>query len=144
MNDTFMRHKIGKKVLFGELVQLLHVKSKKYVTVKDKVLARDERENTAICLSSDGSSMSWLQLLPRYKIDKEGDKISNNSELIIHVSEKGQDHVHCAERVHGHSLMREVNSSMEGVTPWRISIYESAQEKTEESLMCGNSVYQRS
>ena len=53
MNETYMRHKVGNKVLFGDVVQLLHVKSKKYLTVKDKVLARDERENTAVFLSPE-------------------------------------------------------------------------------------------
>jgi hypothetical protein len=136
-----MRHKVGNKVLFGDVVQLLHVKSKKYLTIKDKVLARDERENTAVFLSPAGNSFSWMQLMPRYKIDKEGDRISNNSELIIHVSEKGQDHLHCAERDPAGGRRREINSSMEAVTPWRVSIFESTQTKTPASLMCGELVY---
>eukprot|EP00605_Chrysophyceae_sp_TOSAG23-4_P000595 GSChrysophyteH1.ASY1.ANO1.672.1 assembled CDS len=80
MNEVYMKHKIGNNVLFGDTVQLLHIKSRKYLTVKPGVVARDERENMSVYLSSEGDQYSWIQLLPRYKIDREGDQVNASME----------------------------------------------------------------
>jgi hypothetical protein len=50
--------------------QLWHVRSGKYVTVSHSETAKVERENLRVFLN-EGSSLSWLQLLPRFKIDRE-------------------------------------------------------------------------
>ena len=144
MNESLMQHKMGNHVVFGEVIQLKHVKSKKYLTVKDKVLARDERENTAVHLSTEGNMCSWMQLLPRYKIDREGDRIPNNTEMVIRVAEHTLEHIHCADRLPSPNRKREVNASMEGITPWRVNIFQSTQGFSSldpASLMCGQMVY---
>ena len=75
LNDNYMAQHMGKPVLFGDVVQLLHVKSGKFISVVPDKLASQERENIYANLSKGGSIYSWLQILPRYRIDREGDKI---------------------------------------------------------------------
>ena len=84
LNLNVMRNKTGNMLCFGDIIQLLHVKSKKFITVKANT-ARDERENMEIKLSSDGNVYSWIKILPRYKINREGDPIMNNTEILLKV-----------------------------------------------------------
>ena len=98
MNESFMKQKIGTLVKFGETIQLRHCKSRKFVTVKRNELARDERENIAVSMTLDGSIDSWIQILPRYKINKEGDFILNNTEVLLKISERSGEYLHCSEK----------------------------------------------
>lgn len=138
MNEAFMKQKMGTIIKFGETIQLLHVKSGKYVTVKSTELARDERENMAVCLRAEGSMDCWLQIMPRFKINKEGDMITGNTEILLKVSERSGEFLHCADKKPPPRRIREVNSSGDSATPWRISIFTSVREilfrQSEESV----------
>ena len=61
-------------------------------------LAKDERENMMVTLNTNGNIYSWLQVCPRYKIDREGDKIRNKSEVYLKVSERSNEYIHRADR----------------------------------------------
>ena len=61
-------------------------------------LAKDERENMMVNLNTNGNIYSWLQVCPRYKIDREGDKIRNKSEVYLKVSERSNEYIHRADR----------------------------------------------
>ena len=128
MNETFMKMKTTNFVLFGDIVQLRHVKSGKFVTIRPNELARDERENLCVYLSADGSQLSWLQLLPRLKIDREGDKILANTEMLLRVAERQQEFLHCSEKEPPSGKLREVNSSIEYASPWKMSVYQSSRD----------------
>eukprot|EP01038_Epipyxis_sp_PR26KG_P007796 gene7796-10591_t len=142
LNLNVMKNKTGNLLCFGDIIQLLHVKSKKFITVKE-ITAKDERENMQIKLSSDGSVLSWIKVLPRYKINREGDVISNNLEIILRISERANEYVHCADRKPPKMKLREVNSALEK-TPWKINTYLRADEITDAKLLlAGQLVYIR-
>jgi hypothetical protein len=139
-----MKLKIGNEVLFGDTVQLRHYKSGNFITIKPTELARDERENMCVYLSSDGTQMSWLSLAPRYKIDREGDRISTNTDMLLKLAERNSEYIHCADKNPPLEQLREVNSSMEAATPWRMSIYQSSHDSTDPSiLLTGSLIYIR-
>jgi hypothetical protein len=83
LNEKTMALKVGKPVAFGDLIQLRHVKSNKFMTVNQYTLAKMERENLRILVQSRGDSFSCLTFMPRYKNDKEGQRITHNSDVII-------------------------------------------------------------
>jgi hypothetical protein len=83
LNEKMMALKIGKPVAFGDLIQLRHVKSNKFLTVNAYTLAKMERENLRILVQGRGDSSSCLAFMPRYKSDKEGQRITHNIEVII-------------------------------------------------------------
>lgn len=144
MNDSFMKLKTGNEVLFGDTVQLRHYKSGNFITIKPSELARDERENMCVYLSSDGTQMSWLSLVPRYKIDREGDRISTNTDMLLKLAERNSEYIHCADKNPPLEQLREINSSMEAATPWRMSIYQSSQDSKDPSiLLTGSLIYIR-
>ena len=124
LNESYMKHKIGTPVCFGDTVQLFHVKSGKFVTIAPDQLARDERENIRIALSTDGNPFSWIQILPRYKIDRIGDRILTDTEVLLKAAERPNEYIHCSEKVPPTGYHHEVNCSLE-VSGWRLSLYQN-------------------
>eukprot|EP00981_Chlorochromonas_danica_P009425 scaffold2674_cov159-Ochromonas_danica.AAC.3 len=88
LNDQYLKKKMGQVVLFGEVIQLYHVKSGKYLQIFPNKLARDERDNVRIGLDQNGDAYSWIQICPRYKIDRDGDRILSNAEVFLKVAER--------------------------------------------------------
>ena len=125
LNDVYMQNKIGQPVNFGDILQLFHVKSNKYLVVNPKVLGNVERENSRVALSSSGNIYSWVQFVPRFRIDREGDRILSNAELFIRIAERSNEFIHAAEK-NPRGGKREVNCSMEQ-TSWRMLIYQDSQ-----------------
>jgi hypothetical protein len=131
LNDVYMNNKLGQVVNFGDIVQLFHVKSKKYVVINPKILASAERENSRVGLSQSGNVYSWVRFMPRFKIDRPGDRILSNSELYINLAERQNEYVHAAEKfLRGDR--REVNCSMEQ-TSWKMLVYQGAEHIAQQS-----------
>lgn len=133
---AFAHYKIKRCGLIGYplLLQLLHVKSGKFVTILSDQLARDERENIRVSLSAEGSTMSWLQLLPRYKIDREGDQILSNTEVLIKIAERQNEFIHCADKEPPPGYFHEVNCSLE-TSSWRMNIFQDVKECADPNLL---------
>ena len=112
LNNGYMAKQMGEPVKFGDIVQLYHCKSGKYVTVCPMDLAQQERENMSVKLNPHGNVYSWLVITPRFKIDRDGDIVQDASEMFLKVSERQNEFVHAAEvqPVEGHN--REVNCSL--------------------------------
>ena len=113
LNDNYMVANVGKAVNFGDVIQLFHLKSRKYLIVNPKELATVERENSRVYLDASGNVHSWIQFMPRFKIDKEGDRILGNSEVYIRLAERPTEHIHSAEKAPKKGKYREVNCSLE-------------------------------
>ena len=114
--------------------QLFHVKSGKYLTIIPDKLANIERENVTVTLDVSGNAFSWLQVYPRFKIDKEGDRVLSNAEIYLKVAERANEFVHTADRppLPGHH--REVNCALES-TSWRLKIYQRSSDSIDRSTL---------
>ena len=137
LNNMYMKNKAGMPIAFGDVIQLFHVKSKKYLIVNPKQLANAERENSKVSLNSSGNIHSWVQFMPRFKIDREGDRILTSSELFIRISERSNEFVHCADKSPKEGQKREVNCSLEN-TSWKITIFSSCFDEAELSIVLAN------
>ena len=111
----------------------MHVKSGKFLTVVADELAKVERENLRLVLSSDGTANSWLQLMPRYKIDREGDDIKSNTEMLLKVAERTNEYIHCADKDSADGN-REVNCSLE-LSSYKVTIFQSSADAVDTSLL---------
>ncbi|KAJ1428063.1 hypothetical protein B484DRAFT_450044, partial [Ochromonadaceae sp. CCMP2298] len=134
LNDNYMRKKIGQVVLFGDVIQLFHVKSGKYLQVVPGKLAKEERENVRLGLDVNGNAYSWLQIQPRFKIDKEGDRILSSAEAYLKAAERGSEYIHSADIDPGVGCGREVNCSLES-TSWRLNIFQSSSDAVDKTLL---------
>lgn len=151
LNEKLMGMKLGKPIAFGDVIQLRHVKSKKFITVNGSVLAKHERENLKVSLDELGDTLSWIECMPRSKFDREGQHVMNNSELFLRVHEKPDEFLHCAKRSGGthftaksthfeeKSDEKEVNCSLES-TCWTITVYQRIVNASCRSICAGSVV----
>ena len=139
LNKKLMSMKMGKPVAFGDVIHLRHLKSKKLLTVSASVLAKQERENMRVELRTQGDSMSWLEFMPRYKYDREGQHISNHTELYIRVHERSSEFIHAARKASRTAAEgeKEINCSLES-SSWTISIYQQARHMRTRNILAGN------
>ena len=136
LNNRYMQNKQGQPVRFGDVVQLFHVKSGKYLTVRPSELATTERENIRVSLDGKGSIYSGFYIMPRFKIDREGDFIPDNTDLFLSVAERKNEYAHCADRESASEGYPEINCSLEP-TPWKMSIFQSSNDAQDESFILG-------
>ena len=141
LNSNYMQKKFGKPVLFGDIIQLYHVKSGKYVKIVPSELARVERENIKIVLCESGDPYSWLQILPRFKIDRVTDPIPHGTELYLGLAERPGEYLHVADRDSVLGQRREVNCSLEA-TSWKLNIFQTAEETSDtKKILASDIVY---
>eukprot|EP01034_Spumella_vulgaris_P029534 gene29534-36600_t len=97
-----------------------------------------------VTLSTDGSVMSWIKIMPKYKINREGEPVTNNVEVLLKVSERSAEYIHCADRPPSRGKSREVNSSLEEPTSWRVNIFQKGEDVANQALLlAGELVYIR-
>ena len=134
LNDNNQQRVTGKPICFGTVIQLFHLKSRKYLVVNRKDLAHSERENSRVLLDSSGNIHSWMQFMPRYKRDREGDELLTDSEVFIRLSEHHNEFIHCAMRNPKEGFKREVNCSLES-TSWKCSIVQNHETIAQDALI---------
>ena len=141
LNNDYMQKKFGKPVLFGDIIQLYHVKSGKYVKIVPGELAKVERENIKIVMCETGDPYSWLQILPRFKIDRITDPIPHGTELYLGLAERPSEYIHVADRDSLPGERREVNCSLEA-TSWKLNIFQTAADTIDnKKLLASEIVY---
>ena len=141
MNNLYMKNKFGEPVHYGDSIQLLHVKSKKYVTVVEHEVSLSERHNIRVLLHPKGTSTSWLVIQPRFRINKLGDVVITNSEIKLNVAERMNEYLHTSEVATPSSSLREVNSSLEP-TSWVLNIFQSSfNSKNDKLVLTSQLVY---
>jgi hypothetical protein len=141
LNKKIMEMKIGKPIAFGDVIQVLQLKSQTFLTISPKTLAKQERENIRVFLKENGDPFSWLEFMPRFKYDKEGQQIVHENECHIRVHERPSEFVHAARKVSKFSANgnREINCSLEN-SVWTISIYQQCWESKSKNILCGQLV----
>ena len=139
LNEKLMTMKTGKLVAFGDVIQLRHLKSKKILTVSTSTLAKLERENMRVDLHERGDSMSWLEFMPRYKYDREGQQIVSDNECYIRVHERSSEYIHAARKATKGNPdgNKEINCSLE-TSIWTINIYQQARDTKTKNIVAGN------
>ncbi len=139
LNEKLMGLRKGRPIAFGDPIQLRHVKSQKFLTISVDILAREERENLKVYLEIGGDSLSCLGFMPRYRFDKEGHILTNHSEVMIRVHERGGEYLHAAKPNDISNLnakVSEVNCSLEA-SFWTIVLYQRVEDLKGSTITAG-------
>lgn len=110
-NEAELNLSYGRKVTYGERIQLRHIHSDSFLTASLEV-AR-ERGCLQVILDHKGSEGSWFEIIPKDKLRKEGEPVrySDFFTLVTQV-EKSVYHLHMAiSQIYRQDMECELNAS---------------------------------
>ncbi|CAG2222632.1 unnamed protein product [Mytilus edulis] len=76
-NAAEQKRQMGKRVRYGEIVQLKHVLTSKYVHMCTSQTSQRDKNNMMIMLHNYNAKNAQFRILPQYKVKSEGEVIGN-------------------------------------------------------------------
>uniref|UniRef100_K1QKL7 Inositol 1,4,5-trisphosphate receptor n=1 Tax=Magallana gigas TaxID=29159 RepID=K1QKL7_MAGGI len=101
-NILEQKRQLGKKVLYGQVIQLRHQFTNKYIHVSTTKTSDTESNNMAVELKEENSKHALFRLMPRYKVKAEGDVVQVDDQVVLESMKSPGSFLHVSKPLLGH------------------------------------------
>ncbi|XP_060553969.1 inositol 1,4,5-trisphosphate receptor type 2-like [Ruditapes philippinarum] len=100
-NELEQKRQQGKKLLYGQVVQLKHRFTRKYIHVSTAATSPTEGKNMAIVLLPYNAKNAQFKVMPRYKVKAEGDVVQEGDQIVFESVKSAGHYVHVSKATFG-------------------------------------------
>ena len=100
-NQLEQRRQTGRRLLYGQVLQLQHAYTSKYLHVNSIQTSATEASNLIVELRSENAKSCLWKIRPRFKVKSEGDIVQAGDQVVLESVKSSANFLHVSSKVFG-------------------------------------------